>query len=172
MTLPTGTFNYAGMAFKANLEKNPDLMTFDVTKHEATIKKRREAEAKANPPKVTPVQVDLNKLRGELFNLQQAAMGTEQRVNNEAGNVKLLEKRTTEAIKTKKRYEDAGNLLGARTLEHEIQGLENELADARERLVKNQHYNTATARELRTWQTENGARLKELEKVASIPTQK
>jgi chromosome segregation ATPase len=149
MTLPTGTHNYAGMAFRANLEKNPDLMTFDVEKHEATQKKRREAEAKANPSKVTPLQVELNKLRGELFNLQQNAKGTEQRVNNEAGNIKLLEKRVTEAIKSKKQYEDDGNLLGARTLERQIQELETELNDTRERLVKEQRYNAGAARELR-----------------------
>jgi predicted nucleic acid-binding Zn-ribbon protein len=173
MTLPTGTHNYAGMAFRANLEKNPDLMTFDVEKHEATQKKRREAEAKANPPKVTPLQVELNKLRGELFNLQQNAKGTEQRVNNEAGNIKLLEQRINTAIKEKKGYIADGNLRGERTVEKQIESLEGELADTRERLVKEQHYNTAAVRELRTWQTENGPRLKELQQqVASIPTQK
>jgi hypothetical protein len=115
----------------------------------------------------------LNKLRGELFNLQQNAKGTEQRVNNEAGNIKLLEKRVTEAIKNKKQYEDDGNLLGARTLERHIQELETELNDTRERLVKEQRYNAGAARELRTWQTENGPRLKELQQqVASLPTQK
>ena len=102
MTLPTGTHNYAGMAFRANLEKNPDLMTFDVEKHEATQKKRREAEAKANPPKVTPLQVELNQLRDELFNLQQNAKGTERRVNNEAGNIKCLSNESTLPSKRRK----------------------------------------------------------------------
>jgi uncharacterized membrane-anchored protein YjiN (DUF445 family) len=131
-------------------------------------KKARAADVAANPP--TPEQAkvqlksELNMLRKQLFELQQTAKSTEQKVNNEAGNVHLLEGRITTTIKEQKEYETSGNLIASRSYEHQIQQLENELADTRERLVKNQSYNAGAARQLRTWQTEKGPRLKELQK--------
>jgi len=155
--------NYAGMAFKANLDKNPDLMTFDSVAFEKQQTARRVAEQKTNPIKPEPAQQELNRLRGQLFNLTQSAEGIEQRVNDEAGTVQTFELRITAALKTKRQHEESGNLMGARTYEHQIQGLESELADARERFLKNQHYSVGAARALRTWQTDNGPRLKELQ---------
>lgn len=158
--------NYMGMAFRVNLEKNPDLMRFDEKEFAATLKKQRESAAKLNPPKAVPVAVELSRLRSELFDLQQQVNSTKQKITDGEGNIKLLEGHITAAIKESKKYTAAGNLLAARGVEHKIQKFESELNDARDRLVKEQHYSTASARVLRTWQTENGARLKELEKVA------
>ena len=157
-------FNYAGMAFKANLDKNPDLMAFDGATFEKLQAARRVAEAKANPIKPVPAQQELNRLRGQLFALQQNTKAYESRVNNFAGTVKQLEFRITEALKAKKQYEDAGNLMGARSYEHAIQRMETELTDARELFIKEQGYNQLAIRTLRTWQTENTARLLELRK--------
>ena len=166
MTLPTGSHNYAALAFRANLEKNPEafrpITDGDIAKIEQQQAARRAVEEKAKPTE--PLRVELNRLRNQLFTLQQNAHATEVRVNNEAGTVRLLEQRITEAIKSKKQCEEAGNLLGGRSYEHQIQSLEEELADTRERLLKNQRYNAGAARELRTWQSENGPRLLELKK--------
>jgi hypothetical protein len=156
--------NYAGLMFRANLEKNPDLMAFDGTAFEKQQAARRVAEQKANPIKPEPAQQELNKLRGQLFALQQNAKAYEQRVNNLAGNVRLLESQLTTALKSKKEYENADNLLAARNHEHQIQRLENELVDEQEKLVTHRRYNQGAIRELRTWQTENTHRLLELKK--------
>jgi len=162
-----------GLLFKTNLQQHPEVFTIPddiaviIEKQQAV---RRAAEEKVNPPKPEPARVELNRLRSQLFALQQTAKATEQKVNNEAGNVSGLEQRINEAIKTKNGYETAGNLLATRNTEHGIQLLEDELSDARDRLTKDQRWNAGAVRELRTWQTENGPRLKELEKeVASIP---
>lgn len=160
MTLPTGSQNLFNLITK---NTDPDLMKVDFTAIEKQQVERRAADAKANPTKPEPARQEFNKLNNHLFNLKQNAKAYEQRVNNEAGTVRLLEDRLNTAIKEKKQLEDAGNLMGARTIENQIQGLENELADTRQRLVKEQRWNAGAARELRTWQQENGARLKELQ---------
>jgi hypothetical protein len=157
--------NYMGLAFKANLEQNPDLMKFDSVAFEKQQAAHRVAEAKLNPPKPEPsVQQELNRLRGQLFSLEQNAKAYEQLVNNASGNVREFERRLTVMLKSKKEYEDAGNLLAARSYEHQIRGLETELADARDSLGKNRLYNKGAIRELRTWQQEHTARLLELRK--------
>jgi hypothetical protein len=156
--------NYIALAFKANLEKNPDLMKFDSVTFEKQQAARRVAEAKLNPIKPEPAQQELNRLRSQLFGLQQNAKAYEIRVNNLSGSVHEFERRLTVHLKTKKEYELSGNLLAARSCEHQIQGLETELIDARENLVKEQRWNGMAARALRTWQTENTPRLLELRK--------
>jgi NAD-dependent SIR2 family protein deacetylase len=156
--------SYLGLNLKVNLERNPDLMAFDLEKFEQTLKEKRAAAVKLNPPKPEPALQEYNRLNSQLFALTQNAHGLEVRVNNDTGNVREFESRITKTLKTKKQHEEFGNLLGARSYEYQIQLLENELADAREQLVKDQHQNSGAARELRTWQTENGPRLKELQK--------
>jgi hypothetical protein len=158
-----------------NLKTRPqDFIINDevVAQVERTATARRTARDAANPIKPEPARQELNRLRGQLFSLEQNAHATEVRVNHEIGNVRLYEENLGVVLKTKKQHEDAGNLLGARTYERQAQALENELNDARERLVKNRRYNTGAARELRTWQQEQGPRLLELKKeVASLPVQ-
>lgn len=167
MTLPTGSqYSSFPLFVKHNLETRPQdfraVTDADITAIEQKQAARRAVEDQNKPHE--PLQVELNRLRGQLFSLQMNAKGTEQTVNNTSGNVRLFETRLTEALKTKKKHEDAGNLLGARTYEHQVQELENELLDARDRLVKEQRWNSGAARELRTWQTDNGPRLLELKK--------
>jgi hypothetical protein len=166
MTLPTGSGNYFSLFVRENLKNRPQ--DFTITDAQlATIEKqqaaRRAVDNKINA-KPEAARSEYNRLNGQLFNLTQHAKATESRVNNVAGTVKLLEVRTAEALKIKKQHEDAGNLMGARTYERQIQGLEDELVDEREKLIKEQGYNQGAARALRTWQTENGPRLLELKK--------
>jgi chromosome segregation ATPase len=156
--------NYASLAFKANIEKNRNdfiITDADMAAIAQQNASRRKAEEIVKPKE--PVKAEFNRLRSQLFNLQQAAKSTEQRVNNEACNVHVLEQRIASALKNKKEHEDVGNLLGARSYEHQIQHFEEELADTRDRLTKNQRSNAQAARELRTWQQEHGARLKKLQ---------
>jgi hypothetical protein len=156
--------NYLGLLFKANLEQNPKLMDLDITTFQQELAVRRVAAQKLNPIKPEPAQQELNRLRGQLFALQQNAKAYEVLVNNTSGNVREFERRITTLLKIKKEHDDANNLMGARSYEHQIQGLETELIDARENLVKEQRWNGMAARALRTWQTENTPRLLELRK--------
>ena len=156
--------NYAGMAFKANLEKNPDLMTVDVAKIDQSQKTRRDWEAKNNPPKPEPVKVEYNKLRKQLFDLQQCAKGSEVRVNDAVATVRHFEVIITNLLTQKKAATTDGRLGDERGCEHLLVAAESDLQNARENLAKWQKENSATARELRTWQADNGARLTALEK--------
>jgi hypothetical protein len=161
MTLSTESQNFSNLV---NRNADPSIMTIDIAGNERKQAERRAVMEKANPSKPEPARVELNKLRSQLFNLQQQVKNLEIKVNNEAGNVQHLEGRLAEVLKTKKQQEASGNLLAARNYEHSAHLLENELSDTRERLVKEQRCNASAARELRTWQTEHGARLKELQK--------
>lgn len=165
--ITTSGDSYLNLFIRDNLEKHPEVFTITdatVAHVEAHGKKVRAERDAANPPKPVPAQVELNRLRSELFNLEQNAKGMESRVNNTAGKVKLLEKRITETLKLKKQHEESGNLLGARSYEHQAQQLENELADTSELLAKERRQNGITARALREWQTNNTSRLVELRK--------
>jgi hypothetical protein len=146
---------------------DPSVMTVNdetIAANEKKNAERRAEQEKNNPPKPGAARIEFNKLRGQLFTLQQDAKGFEIRVNNEAGTVKNLESRLTEALRVKKTHEASGNLLAERTLEHNAQLLENELADARDRLAKEQKNNILAVRALRAFNTEHGARLKDLQK--------
>jgi len=157
--------NYAGLAFKAELEKNPDLFTItdasikNIEKQQAA---RRKKEDKERPTEL--LSAELVRLRSQLFAIEQNVKGMEIRANHAEVDVREFEKRITEAIKNKKQHEKSGNLLGARSVEHGIQLLEGELDDARASLAKYKRFSAGAVRELQTWQTENGPRLKELEK--------
>src|SRR3984885_7642109 len=165
--------SYLPLAFKTNLEKHPnDFVVTDATcaEVEQRQKKHRAAMAKLNPVMGLPPNVELTALRKQLFDLQQNAKGCENRVNNEAGNVRLLEERVNTAIKHKQTEEGRGNLLGARSYERQSDALEVELLDARERLFKKQRFNSAAVRELRNWLAANGDRLEELKTIKTLPT--
>src|ERR1700723_1193571 len=156
MTLPTGS-NYFSLFVRENLKNRPQ--DFTVTDAQLATIERQQAARRAVRDKDKPkeaVQVEYNRLRGQLFTLQQNAKAFEILFNNLAGTVKVLESRITTLLKSKKEHDDANNLLGARSYEHQIQGLETELMDARERLLKEQRWNSSAAREMRTWQTDNG----------------
>lgn len=171
--ITTSGDSYLNLFIRDNLEKHPEVFTItdatvaDVEAHGKKVRAERDA---ANPPKPEPIRTELNRLRSRLFDLQQNVKNTEIRVNNTAGYVKEFEKRITDAIKEKQQYEESGNLLAARGGEHRVQLLENELADMRDRLAKEQRDTAFAARALREWKADNDARLKELQKeVAKLP---
>lgn len=171
--ITTSGDSYLNLFIRDNLEKHPEVFTITdetVAHVEAHGKKFRAERDAADPPKPEPIRVELNRLRGQLFDLKQHAKNTEIRVNNTSGNIKLFEQRITEMLKEKNNQDEAGNLRGVRSAEHGIQLLENELADARDRLAKELRDNSHAARALREWKTNNDARLKELQKeVAKLP---
>ena len=163
-------YNYLGLIFKTEREQHPEwFKPIDVKQVEQFQNELRAAREKTNPSKPVPAQVEYNRLNNQLFNLKQYAHATEVKVNNEAGNVRLYEDQLSTLLKGKKAYEAVGNLLAARNHEHQIQRVEADLANARDRLSTDMRYNSATARELRTWQTENEPRLAELKKELETP---
>jgi hypothetical protein len=143
---------------------DPKILIPDIPWVEKQAAKRRAAMDKANPPKPVPEKVELNRLRSELFNLQQNATGCGIRVEQQAGEVDLLETQINEALKTKKQHEDAGNLLGARNYEHQVLRLEKELVRANRLLTERREHNTFAVRELLNWKKEFASRLGELTK--------
>lgn len=135
--------NYDG-SWSANLAStaafavtDPKLLTVDFAEIERKQKERRAFLDKNNPSpeQRVPAQQELNKLRGQLFSLQQAVESTETYVNNIAGTVELLEQRLEKALKEKKRYAEAGNLRAERGAERAVEQLESELDDAKRELT-------------------------------------
>jgi predicted nucleic acid-binding Zn-ribbon protein len=130
---------------------DPKLITVDFNQLEHTQKDRREQMVKLNPPKPEGPAKELSRLRGQLFDLKQAAQAFEQRTRDAAGNSALLEQRITEAIKKKKTAVADGNLRGERTYERHLQQLEIELADAQEEHTKHKNWSAQTARALKAF---------------------
>jgi hypothetical protein len=153
--------NYYGMARRVMLEKDPHIFDIDFAKHEQTMKELRAKRAAATPP---PGKADLhkeyNQLRQTLFNLKQDAKCYEQRTNDAAGKVRILEQRISDLIKLKKDAAAENNLRGERTYEKGIQGVESELLDAQEEFEKNKRYSGQAARALKAF--DGHARIEEL----------
>jgi hypothetical protein len=95
-----------------------------------------------------------------LFDLKQNAKCYEQRANDAAGNIRLIEQRINDAIKEKKTAAEVDNLRGERTYEQAIQRLEAELADAQEQFDKNKRWSGQAARALKSF--DGHARIEEL----------
>jgi chromosome segregation ATPase len=150
--------NYAGLLFKANIEKHPEVFTINdetVADVEKRAKEQRAERDKLNPAMagqhVETARQEYNRLAGQLFGLTQEAKSLEIRVNEAAGQILLLEKRIGDVLKSKKQYESDGNLLAARNAEHGIQQIENELAFAKANYEKQRAYNRAAARALKSF---------------------
>ena len=165
--------NYAGMAFKANLEKDPSLMTIDLEKIEAHQKQVRAQRDAAAPPTSKPeLRKEYNALRQQLFNLQQNAKALETRTNESADKIHLLEQRLNEALKLKKEASEAGNLRGERTYERQAETLETELLDAQEEYGKNKIWNAQAARAVREFKFNQNERIAELKAILEAPATK
>ncbi len=140
-------FNFAAIAFKANLEKNPDLMAFDSVAFEKHQAARRVAAAKLNPPKpVTPYE-EYRQLRGSLRQLEQNAAAIAIYFTNITGNVALIEKNIKNAELEKQYAFRAGNNSLERNWENALPRMKDELADATKELkrAKAQKEHAATA---------------------------
>ena len=90
--------SYMEMFFAENIKQRPqDFMFTDknLPEFEENMKRMRAERAAANPIKPEPAQQELNRLRSQLFGLQQNAKSYEQRVNDVAGNVHEFERRLT-----------------------------------------------------------------------------
>lgn len=132
----------------------------DLAHVEQTQAALRAARDKANPPKPEPVRVEYNRLRKQLFDLQQHAKNMEIYCNEQAGKVKLFEQRITDLLKQKKAVAD--NPLHERFCEHQIQTLETELLDAKTEFNRAKNQNSNAARGLRAF--DGHARIAELKK--------
>jgi SMC interacting uncharacterized protein involved in chromosome segregation len=151
--------NIARCAFMAVTD--PKLITIDLEDLARRSAERTKEMAKLNPPvQNEPAQQELNRLRGQLFSLQERVKNTEIYANNKAGEVELLEQRLTEALKKKNDARQAGNLLAERRGEHNIQLLEAELADAKKEHNFAKQRSAQATRALRT--SDGAARIAEL----------
>lgn len=129
--------NLAGLIFKTNLEKHPEVFTINentVKSCEETARKVRAAHDEANPPKPVSAWEEYRQLRGTLHKLQQAAEGTAIYASNIAGNVALIEKNIKDAEHSRGNAFTIGNLVGERTYENRITRMKDELADAQKEL--------------------------------------
>jgi DNA repair exonuclease SbcCD ATPase subunit len=155
--------NYFALTVKAQLEKDPSVLTVtdgDIKRIEQNVAKLRAQRDKESKPGKADLQREYNQLRQTLFNLKQDAKCYEQRCNDAAGKVRILEQRITDLIKLKKDASAENNLRGERTHEQGIQRLEAELLDAQEEFEKNKRYSGQAARALKAF--DGHARIEEL----------
>jgi len=157
--------NYFGIAAKANLEKTPDLMTVDLPAIEAKAAEHRAKMAELNPPKEVPAKEEFSKLRKQLYDLQQSAQGAEVRLKDARETVIHWEQAVSSLLKKRQAASIAMELGNMRGYEHNLVAAETDLELAKEHLAKWKKEHTQVGQTLRSWQTENGARLKELEKL-------
>jgi hypothetical protein len=147
--------NYAGLQFKHNLEKHPEVFIIDdntIKQVEETTKQiRAKQDAEAPAPDKLDLRKEYNRLRQQLFDIQQNAKCYEIRTNEAAGQVHLIEQRITEALKNKKAAIEAHNLRGERMYEWQVTSLETELADAQVELSKNRRWSIEAGRALKNF---------------------
>ncbi|MGE5052910.1 MAG: hypothetical protein ACM3WP_01995 [Acidobacteriota bacterium] len=144
--------NFAGLLFKTNLEKHPEVFTInesDLSRIEQNQAQRRAQQEKDNPPAKADLRKEYNQLRQKLFDLQQNAKCFEIRTNESAGKIRLIEERITDLIRLKKNAVAMGNLRGERTYEQSIERVEGELGNAQEEFTKNKHWSAQAARALK-----------------------
>jgi hypothetical protein len=162
--------NLAGLLFKTNLEKHPEVFTIteeSLRQIEQNQAARRAQQEKDRVPSKLDLRKEYNQLRQRLFDLQQNAKTFEIRTNESAGKIRLLEQRINDALKEKNIAAGAGNLRGERTYEQAIQRLESELLDAQEEFMKNKRWSIQAARALREF--EGHARIEELRMISDSP---
>ena len=151
--------NYAGLAFRVGLSRNPDLFghigpdgefSGEFKKQlDESLKARQVLDAKNAVLKAEPAQVEYNQLRQKLFDLKQNTKCFEVRTNEAAGKIRNIEQRINDVLKLKKGAAEMGNLRGERNYEQSIQRLETELGDAEQEFEKNKRWNGQVARALK-----------------------
>jgi hypothetical protein len=155
--------NYLGLAFKANLEKNPDLFNVDLKHVEEAAKKfRKEQDVNLKPILGESEHREYKRLRHQHYVLTEDVKNAEINLNNVAGNVQGYEERINTVLTKKKEATAADRLGEERMLEHQLEQLEGELPALQEELKKAQLRNQLATRALREF---TGAeRLVELKK--------
>jgi hypothetical protein len=164
--------NYAGLAFKDQLEQHPEV--FDLTglteKINATTKAAHERHAANDLARDTKRGINTpraiyNKLRKELFDLQEQARGAGTRLNNAAADEREFQSRVEALLIRKKKAVVDGALGEERCIERGLLAQENELLDSRERLLALQRDNQRAVRALKDWEAAHGAQLADLQKI-------
>lgn len=101
---------------------------------------------------VTHADVDeYNRLRQQLYDLQQQAKNAEVFCNNKADGVKGLEQRINDLLRKKKQAIAEGHLGDERNCEHQLQQLETELIDAKQEFTQAKHWSVQAARALKAF---------------------
>lgn len=154
------------MAFFAVTD--PKLITVDFARIDKAQIERRATMEKLNPPVPDSAQVELNKLRNQLFNLQQRVKDTETYANNIAGTVDLLEQRLVKVLREKKEANEAGNLLRERHCEQTAKQLESEVADAKKEHARAKRESANATRALKAF--DGHARIAELKAQLETPS--
>jgi len=166
--------NILPLFIKENLKNRPE--DFVVTEEtcrqieQAQATRRAQQEKNAPPPDKKDLNKEYNRLRQQLFELTQNAKCFEQRRDDAAGKIRLLEQRIDEQIKLKKDAIANSNLRGERSYEHGIQLLENELADAKEEFENNKRWSVQSARTLKAF--DGHGRIAELKPLLDAPEKK
>ena len=146
---------------------DPKLMTVDLEQlgkmHKDTVAQRETL----NPPQPEPARQEYNRLRQQLYNLQQQAKNAEVYCNNKADEVRGLEQRINDVLKRKKQAVAEGHLGQERLCEHQLQQLERELPDAKDEATKAKHWGAQAARALKAF--DGHARISELVKELETP---
>ena len=161
--------NYYTAARQALLEKDPDIFTIDMVKHEENMAELRADRDKSTPP---PSKVDLRKefdsLRQCLFSLKQNAHCFETRTIEAASRIKLCEQNIDNLLRLKQEANEAGNLRGVRTYERGVEQAESALADATDEFTKNKRWSGQAARVLKAF--DGHARIEELRAILETPS--
>ena len=159
--------NIARCAFMAVTD--PKLITIDLEQSDRRYKELVKEREKANPPNPEPVRVEYNRLRQQLYSLQQAAKGAEVFCNNKADAVRGLEERINVLLNKKKQATEAGHLGDERMYEHQLQLLETELIDAKEEFTKAKRWSVQAARVEKEFKFNQQARIEELKALLDAP---
>lgn len=172
-------FNFAGMAFRETLKRNPDLFghigpdgelseKFNKQMAESAAARQalnaKNAEARNTLP---DLRKEYNQLLQKLFNLKQDAKCYEIRTNEAANKIKLFEQNINNLLRLKKDATEAGNLRGARTYEQSVERVETELANATEEFEKNKRWSGQAVRALKAF--DGHERIAELKALLDAP---
>jgi len=165
-------YSALNLIFKTERDKHPDWFTItdesirQVEQRQKELRAvRHKAHVDSHPP--VPLRPEYNRLRKELFDLQQHAKHTEIYSNEQAGRVEVIESRITDLLKQKKAAVGAGHLGQERFCEHNIQLLETELIDVRVEFNRARNQSTFAARGLKAF--DGYARIAELQKELDTP---
>jgi len=145
-----------------NKTADPSIMAIDIEGNEKKQAARRAEMDKLNPPAKIAPKIEYNQLQSRLFALNQDCKAFAVRVNQWAGAIHQLEGRIADLLKHKKKAAEEGNVRGERSYEHQVELLEDELADANIKLQGALSQNAGAIRALKAF---NGhERIKELKK--------
>lgn len=171
--------NFAGMAFRENLKRNPDFyahigpdggLSEQLLKQLADSAKARQAldaknaEARTNKP---DLRKEYDALRQRLFNLKQDARCYEIRTNEAANKIRNIEQNIDNLLRLKAAANEAGNLRGVRMYEQSVERVERELTDAQEEFDKNKRWSGQAVRALKAF--DGVARIEELKLLLEQP---